>query len=494
MSKNELRKNDWVGVILAAGKGMRAYPTTKYIPKPLMEVGGKPLIERNIDIMRDQLGIRQIIIVVGHLGDQIVQFFAGRQMDVEITFVFQKEQKGIGHALLQVENRLAGRRFLTILGDELYIDSDHSKLLAFEDRDFAGVLIFKKEEDPKKISKNFIGNFDGEQVLSLVEKPKYPDTNLMGLGTYLLTDKIFHYLKHTEESKLRDEVEITDALSNMAQNEQVLFCILDVDYVNVTTREDCNSANYIVRDNDFDRYSVSVVVPAYNEEKTIVRVVEDYLKHPRVNEVLVVDNNSKDKTNELALKAGARVVSESRQGYGYASQCGIDESKGDIIILTEGDGSFRAKDVSKLLEYLKDCDMAIGTRTTRQMIEQGANMDSLVRWANLAFGKLIEVLWWNMKSRLTDVSCTYRALWRNSYRDIRPFLNAAGPEFSAEMMIAMLISRKRIIEIPVTFYKRLEGKTKSSINYLAKIRNAFQILKLSLKYRFNILDSGSQDK
>ena len=62
------------GVILAAGRGMRAYPKTKYIPKALLEVGGKPLIERNIEIMRDQLGVGKIIVVVGHYGNQIPEY------------------------------------------------------------------------------------------------------------------------------------------------------------------------------------------------------------------------------------------------------------------------------------------------------------------------------------------------------------------------------------------------------------------------------------
>jgi len=59
------------GVIPAAGEGLRAYPATKYIPKVLLEVAGKPLIVRNIELMRDQLGVREITVILGHFGDQI---------------------------------------------------------------------------------------------------------------------------------------------------------------------------------------------------------------------------------------------------------------------------------------------------------------------------------------------------------------------------------------------------------------------------------------
>jgi len=485
MAENQQHDNDWMGVILAAGKGMRAYPSTKYIPKVLMQVGGKSLIERNVEIMRDQLMIREIIVVIGYLGDQVVRYFENRPMGVKFIFRKQKEQKGIGHALLQVKQDLLGRKFIVMLGDELYLGSDHHRLLTYKNKEMDAVLTFKRQKDPRVIGRNFIGRFEGDQVRHLVEKPKNPNTDLMGLGTYLLTDKVFNYLKRTGRSELRNEVEITDALSNMAEKENVLFCTLDLEYANVATREDCNLANYFIRNVDFQNTTVSVVIPAYNEEATIVRVVEDFRKHPQVDEVLVVDNNSRDHTRELALKAGAVVVRETKQGYGCALRCGLASAKGDLAVLTEADGSFKAKDLSKLLEYAKDCDMAIGTRTTRQMIEQGANMDSLTRWANVFFGKFIELLWWGQEPRFTDVGCTYRAIWRSSYSDILPYLKDDGPGFSTEMMIAMLICRKRIIEIPVSYYKRLGGESKHSVNHYAKMKTAWKMLKVTLRHRFN---------
>ena len=91
---NQIQNKALTGVILAAGKGVRAYPATKKMPKALLEVGGKPLIERNVEIMRDQLNIKKIIIVVGHYGDQIVNYFENKSIGVQLTFVKQKEQKG----------------------------------------------------------------------------------------------------------------------------------------------------------------------------------------------------------------------------------------------------------------------------------------------------------------------------------------------------------------------------------------------------------------
>lgn len=473
-----------VGVILAAGKGVRAYPATRFIPKGLLEVAGRPLVERNIQIMRDKLHIRKIIVVVGYYGEMIIDYFKGKYNDIELIFVVQHVQKGIGDALLMAQDYIDSDRFVVILGDEVYIESDHEDLLSDKFADCDAILTFVREHNKVKISKNFIGNIQNNRVLSLTEKPETPQTTEMGVGTYLLNKKVFDYIRSTPPSALRDEVEITDVLSRMAQYETVYAHILSGIYINVNNTDDLNLANYIYREKHFKHYSVSVVIPAYDEQDTIAEVINDFNAHPLVNEILVVNNNSKDNTAERAAKAGARVVLETAQGYGCALKRGLDEAAGDIIILTEADGSFTAKDIPKFLEYLKDCDMVIGTRTTRQMIEQGANMGPVVRWINVIYGKLVEALWWNQEPRFTDVGCTYRAIWRRSYQKIRPFLRASGPEFAPEMMIAILLCRRRIIEIPVTYRQRFGGESKHSGYFPALARTALKMMQIILKNRF----------
>jgi len=94
----------------------------------VLEVHGKPLIERNIQILRDKLNIKKIIVVIGRYGDQIVDFFNDKSDGIEIVFVEQAVQKGIGHALLTVENHVGQNPFVVILGDEVYIDSNHEEL------------------------------------------------------------------------------------------------------------------------------------------------------------------------------------------------------------------------------------------------------------------------------------------------------------------------------------------------------------------------------
>jgi glycosyltransferase involved in cell wall biosynthesis len=205
-----------------------------------------------------------------------------------------------------------------------------------------------------------------------------------------------------------------------------------------------------------------------------------------VHEVLVMDNQSADGTADLARAAGAVVHSRPLAGYGDALCQAMDAASGDILVLVEADGTFRAKDLGKLLEYLKDADMVVGTRTTRQMIEQGANMDGLLRWGNVVVGKLIEALWWRLEPRFTDVGCTYRAIWRDAYRRIRPHLTRVDAAFSPEMMIEMLRVEGRIIEVPVSYYRRRGGESKHSSSRWHSVRTGFKMIGLILSKRANL--------
>jgi len=119
---------------------------------------------------------------------------------------------------------------------------------------------------------------------------------------------------------------------------------------------------------------VSVAMPAYNEADGIADAVRGYLALPEVDEVVVADNNSTDGTSELASASGARVVRESRQGYGYACQASLREAAGDLIVLVEPDSTFRQTDIHKFFAYAEEFDAVFGTRTSKTCIWEGSNM------------------------------------------------------------------------------------------------------------------------
>lgn len=473
-----------IGLIPAAGAGVRAYPATNYIPKVMLEIAGKPVILRNVEIMRDKIGIKDIYIITGYMGDAIKALLGdGSKFGVNIRYIDCPEHTvGLARGVLLAKDSIK-EDFVTILGDEIYINSDHEKLKGLKLDGCSAACGLIRTDDFNMIAKNYTVKLDGERITSLVEKPQEIDSDILGCGTYLFTPDIFAAIEETKPSKRSGKVELTDAIGGLAKGPKgVKAVFLNGSYQNINSVEDYNFANYAYRSTFFDEYKVSVVIPAYNEEESIASVVKDFAD--KVDEVFVVDNSSKDKTADTARKAGARVETVSLKGYGDTIRWGLDNAKGDILIIAEADHSFRAKDLGKFLEYMKDSDMVIGTRTTRQMIEQGANMKGLLRWGNVAVGKLVEALWWGQEPRFTDVGCTYRAIWKDAYLKIRDNLEGIGPEFSPEMMIEILRARKRIIEIPISYYKRLTGISKHSQNYFKISKTALRMLRMIFKKRF----------
>ncbi|MFT7619568.1 MAG: glycosyltransferase involved in cell wall biosynthesis [Planctomycetota bacterium] len=236
----------------------------------------------------------------------------------------------------------------------------------------------------------------------------------------------------------------------------------------------------------FGKHRVSVVIPAYNEEETIAQVVADFVANEFVDEVVVVDNNCKDATAERAVAAGARVVVESAPGYGCALRGGLAAADGDILVLTEADGSFIAADLIKILVYSEDAGMVLGTRTTRQMVEQGANMGAILRWGNVAAAKILELLWYiPHEPRLTDVGCTYRAIWKDTYAKIQPGLTEAGPGFSPEMICECLRHGVRVIEVPVSYHAREGGESAHSGGIRAVCRTAAKMFACIFRKRLS---------
>ena len=227
--------------------------------------------------------------------------------------------------------------------------------------------------------------------------------------------------------------------------------------------------------------SVSVVFPAYNEEGYIRPAVEDFFVPAVVDEVVVVDNNSRDRTAEEAGRTRARVVRESKQGYGHALQRGLREATGDIVILAEPDGTFLGRDVLKLLAYADDFDMVCGTRTTRELVWDQANMGWFLRIGNWTVAKMLQLLYGGPS--LSDCGCTLRLVHRPALEQIRDDLTVGGSHFLPEMVILALKRRLKVIEVPVNYRGRV-GESKITGNLRGTLRTGFNMIALILKYRF----------
>ena len=129
--------------------------------------------------------------------------------------------------------------------------------------------------------------------------------------------------------------------------------------------------------------------------------------------------------------------------------------------------------------------MVIGTRTTRQMMEQGSNLPGFYRWMNVFFGKFVEVLWWSQEPRYTDIGCIYRAVWKEAFVKIAPDLHRRDKTYSVEMMIEIMRYHMRCIEIPVSYYQGYAARAGESI--WQDLRYFFRVSAYILSRRYSWL-------
>lgn len=201
---------------------------------------------------------------------------------------------------------------------------------------------------------------------------------------------------------------------------------------------------------------VSVIIPTYNEEKSIEGVINGFFNTGVVDEVIAVDNNARgDTAGKIRATKATYVLEKDNQGYGHAIMRGLDEATGELLVMVEADGTFDPEDINKLLIYSRDFPAVFGTRTSKAAIWSGAFMPWSVRFGNWFFAKILEVL--HNGPTLTDIGCTYKLITREVYNSIHEqFKDSKGDgTFSPEIMIWILRKGWKPIEIPVNYKPRI---------------------------------------
>ncbi|MBM4361849.1 MAG: NTP transferase domain-containing protein [Deltaproteobacteria bacterium] len=448
-----------VGVIPAAGRGVRAYPFTQTIPKSMLQVDGVPLVQRNVELMRDALGIREVRIVVGHHGHLIREYLGdGSRLGVRITYVENDQLDRELAYSVYLGCRGTESPCVVILADECYVGTNHAELLGAAEGAL-GVAALITTPYAKHVRKNYTVTFDGNRIADMHEKPAVVTENLMGTGTYYLSTELVTRLVRDFEREPGQGPRIwTTWLAEQCRaGGDIRPLRLTGSYVNVNSRDDLNFGNFLVRELTFDRKKTSLVYVVDQEEERAARPVEAFAERPEIDEVVVVTRQTSPALERAAAAGHGKVrllPVPATTTIGALFTAGMDSATGDILMLSYSDDTFSPRDVSKLLVYLRDADLVVGTRTTRQMIEQGTNMRGVVRAAHVLLAKLLEMLWWRFECRFTDVCCVYRAIWASTYKTIRGNLTATGVEIIPEMVIEVLRARRRIIEVPVNYYNR----------------------------------------
>lgn len=204
--------------------------------------------------------------------------------------------------------------------------------------------------------------------------------------------------------------------------------------------------------------TVAVLIPCYNESKTVAKVIKDYRKALPEAEIYVYDNNSVDGTFEIAKEAGATVRREHRQGKGNVVRSMFRDIEADCYLMIDGDGTYPASMAKKMCDMVLDggADMVIGDRLSSTYFKE--NKRRFHGFGNRLVRLLINMIF---RSHIKDIMTGYRALSRDFVKTC-PVLSK-GFEIETEITIHALDKNFYVEEIPVEYKDREEG-SESKLN------------------------------
>lgn len=225
-----------------------------------------------------------------------------------------------------------------------------------------------------------------------------------------------------------------------------------------------------------DEPIISVVLPCLNEEQTIVHCVrqaqEAFARAGIRGEVIVVDNASDDRSAELAISAGARVVYEPDRGYGNACRKGLQETGGRYIVIADADGTYDLSLLQRFVEPLQQgYDLVLGTRL------QGEIQPGAMPWLHRHIGVplLTSLLNRVAGTRVSDAHCGMRALTRPALTWLD--LKAGGMEFASELILKGAEAGLKITEVAIPYLPR------QGVSKLHRLRDGWRHLRLLFSSR-----------
>jgi len=221
---------------------------------------------------------------------------------------------------------------------------------------------------------------------------------------------------------------------------------------------------------------ISIIIPVYNEEKSIEKVINDLKKCLPNQEIIVVDDNSTDQTNQI-LKTinNIRIITHTQnQGYGASLKSGIQKAQGQYITIIDGDGTYPIDAIPELIKYAEEYDMVSGIR-------QGKNHDA--RWFyTQRIGKFfLKILAsYVTKTKIPDINCGLRIFKKET---IKKFWNLypQGFSFTTTSLVAFLSNGYRVKFIPINYYQRKDKSTLKPFKNFGAFINL--ILKISLFFK-----------
>lgn len=229
----------------------------------------------------------------------------------------------------------------------------------------------------------------------------------------------------------------------------------------------------------YKNQTISIILPAYNEERTISNVIIDLKKLNIFDEIIAVDNNSTDNTKTEILKHNVTYVSiTDRQGSGAAVVGGLNVAKTNLIMIFEPEGSFNAIDCLKLLKIMDEekLDAVFTSRTSGKMI-------FYLKYGNWLYAKFLRLLFGG--SNITDVGSSFRLIKKENYDKFKENMKYPGPEFQVELSINLMRQKIKIKQIPIEYKHRI-GPSKYTGNFSDSFMVALRFTKVVFLKFFKI--------
>jgi glycosyltransferase involved in cell wall biosynthesis len=212
--------------------------------------------------------------------------------------------------------------------------------------------------------------------------------------------------------------------------------------------------------------TIAVVIPCYQEAQTIGKVVADFRRELPAAHIYVYDNNCTDATAAIAAKAGAVVRREKRQGKGFVVAAMFEQVEEDLLVMVDGDDTYEAGHVHKLLEPILrgDADMTVATRLT-------SHGEKSFRPLHVAGNRTVcGIINWMFQSQVSDIFSGYRVFTREAARHIP--VTTRGFDIETELTLQSLYRGQVIKEIPAPYRARPEG----SFSKLNTVSDGFRVL------------------
>ena len=239
-----MERVEFVGLVPAAGEGIRMYPFSRAVPKEMYPILGKPVIEHCIENLREG-GINRIYMIVGHQKGALMDYVGdGSFYGVKVAYIYQLKRRGLGHAILQAEKWIK-EPFVTLLGDSFIEPKKEIQTmmkLHTEKRPIATVLLFKVNTPVGYGIAKFksLENNSGP-IEKLIEKPslkeaeeyKINDEYYALCGAYIFEPRIFDFIKRTKPGK-KSEMQITDSIQlALEEGEKIYGVVLKGRYLDI---------------------------------------------------------------------------------------------------------------------------------------------------------------------------------------------------------------------------------------------------------------------